>query len=59
MAFYKLADSLPQITCVLTLLWCFLLGLVFSAIIGSVTARRKDPFANDAPKSEPEEDELA
>ena len=58
-AFYKLADSLPQITCVITLLWCFVLGLIFSAIIGSTTARRKDPFANDAPKSEPEEDELA
>ena len=44
---YKLQDSFPQIMCGLTLIWNFVLGLLFSAIIGASTARRKDPFAED------------
>ena len=55
---YKLVDSMPQITCVLTLFKCFLEGLIFSAIIGASTAKRKDPFGNGAPQAE-DKDELA
>ena len=58
-ALYKLMDNLPQLMCVVTLIWDFILGLIFSAIIGAATSKRKDPFGNDAPKSEPKEDELA
>ncbi len=46
-AVYKVMDNLPQIACGVTLIWDFLLGLLFSAIIGASTARRKDPFAED------------
>ncbi|MBQ6437388.1 MAG: DUF4199 domain-containing protein [Bacteroidales bacterium] len=58
-AIYKLMDNIPQIMCVVTLIWDFILGLIISAIIGASTPRRKDPFGDDAPKSEPREDELA
>ena len=57
-AVYKLMDNLPQIMCVFSLIWDFVLGLAFSAIIGASTAKRKDPFGNDAPQEE-EKDELA
>ena len=57
-AVYKVMDNLPQIMCVFTLIWNFLLGLVFSAIIGASSAKRKDPFGNDVPQEE-EKDELA
>ena len=57
-AIARLQDSFPQLMCILTLIWNFLIGLVISAIIGASTAR-KDPFAGDKPQTEPEKDELA
>lgn len=57
-AVYKLMDNLPQIMCVLSLIWDFVLGLAISAIIGASTAKRKDPFGDNAPQEE-EKDELA
>lgn len=57
-AVYKVMDNLPQIVCGVTLIWNFLLGLAFSAIIGASTAR-KDPFGDQPQKPEDKVDELA
>lgn len=55
---YKVLDNMPQIMCVFTLIWDFVLGLIISAIIGASTAR-KDPFADQNQQPEEKEDELA
>ena len=54
----KMEDNYAQINCITTFVWCSLLGLLFSAIISSIDARRKSVFTDEEMKQNRDEDEF-
>ena len=54
----KMEDNYAQINCITTFVWSSLLGLLFSAIISSIDARRKSVFTDEEMKQNRDEDEF-
>ena len=54
----RMEDNYAQINSITTFFWCSLLGLLFSAIISSIDARRKSVFTDEEMKQNRDEDEF-